>query len=66
MSKVYLGDGVYVAVENGMAKLTAEDGIRATNTIWLEPEVASELFNWLKSILKLGEAEAQSAGGATQ
>lgn len=39
MKKRYLGDAVYVEVENGMFKLTTEDGLRATNTIFLEPEV---------------------------
>jgi hypothetical protein len=39
MTKRYLGDGVYVAVERGMLKLTAENGIEATDTIYLEPEV---------------------------
>lgn len=44
--KEYLGDGVYIAVENGMFKLTTEDGIRATNTIFLEPEVYKALARY--------------------
>lgn len=47
MKKAYLGDGVYVELENGMIKLTAEDGIRATDTIYLEPEVYRALVNWV-------------------
>lgn len=55
MSKQYLGDAVYADIENGMLKLTTEDGISATNTIYFEPEVASALFDYLKRLLKLGE-----------
>jgi hypothetical protein len=39
MTKRYLGDGVYVEVDRGMLKLTAENGIEATDTIYLDPEV---------------------------
>ena len=39
----YLGDGVYADIERGMIKLTTEDGIRATNTIFLEIEVYDAL-----------------------
>ena len=37
--KAYLGDGVYACIERGMIKLTAENGIEATDTIYLEEEV---------------------------
>lgn len=37
--KTYLGDGVFADLENGMVKLTTEDGYGATNTIYLEDEV---------------------------
>ncbi len=50
VTKEYLGDGVYVDVEHGSLKLTTEDGISATNTIWLAPEVASALVDYIKSI----------------
>lgn len=50
MSKEYLGDGVYVEIDNAwMVKLTTEDGIQATNTIYLEPEVLGALKRWLKT-----------------
>jgi len=39
MSKTYLGDAVYADFDGHMITLTTEDGIRATNTIHLEPEV---------------------------
>lgn len=46
--KEYLGDGVYVEInENGQIVLTTEDGIRATNTIYLEPEVYGRLVEYL-------------------
>lgn len=48
MSKSYLGDGVYVEVESGMLKLTTENGIRATNTIFLEAEVYKALTDYVE------------------
>ena len=46
-AKRYLGDGVYVDSEKGMLKLTAENGISATDTIWLEPEVYAALVKYV-------------------
>lgn len=39
--KEYIGDGVYVTIEGttGAIILTAEDGVRITNTIYLEPDI---------------------------
>jgi hypothetical protein len=49
MDKAYLGDGVYVANdEYGDVVLTTENGIEATNTIVLEPEVCLQLIHWIK------------------
>lgn len=48
--KVYLGDGVYVQVENGMLKLTTENGIEVTNTVFLEPEVWAALMHYVRTI----------------
>lgn len=46
--KIYLGDGVYGEMDGyGNVILTTEDGIRATNTIHLEPEVLRALMAWL-------------------
>ena len=42
----YIGDGVYVTVENGMIKLYTHDGRGETNTIFLEPEVYTALVKW--------------------
>lgn len=44
MTKRYLGDGVYAEVDyRGALVLTTENGLRATNTIYLEGEVLAEL-----------------------
>jgi hypothetical protein len=50
--KTYLGDGVYLDTGSAFrAVLTAENGIVATETIYLEPGVAraliEELQGWL-------------------
>jgi hypothetical protein len=46
-TKTYLGDAVYAELEAGMVKLIAEDGISATNTIYLEPEVIDALLSYI-------------------
>lgn len=43
MEKIYLGDGAYAEWKDGTIKLTAENGIEATDTIWLEPGVWESL-----------------------
>lgn len=43
----YLGDGVYADVEEGMIRLTAEDGVGAQHTIYLEMDVVSALLEWI-------------------
>ena len=50
LGKQYLGDGVYVAVEGGMVKLTTEDGRSVTNEIYLEPEVLESLLQYIKEL----------------
>lgn len=37
--KMYIGDSVYADIENGMIKLTTENGDGATNTIYLDQSV---------------------------
>ncbi len=54
--KTYLGDGVYADIDRGMVKLTAEDGIRATNTIYLEPEVLDALTAFVARVRRLRTA----------
>ena len=41
--KQYIGDSVYLEVERGMLKLTTDEGLGPTNTIYLEPEVYTSL-----------------------
>jgi hypothetical protein len=54
--KQYLGDGVYVDFENGMFKLTAENGYEATDTIYLEPSVYHAFQVYVERLKKkLGE-----------
>lgn len=55
MAKEYLGDGVYVDVERGMLKLTTENGIETTNTVYLEPEVFDSLVKYAQRIAARGE-----------
>lgn len=43
-----LGDGVYIAFDGYMVVLTTEDGVSATNTIYLEPAVVAQFLAWLK------------------
>jgi len=59
--KVYLGDAVYVDVDREMLKLTTEDGIRTTNTIYLEGVVFDALCRYVK---RLREAAGQTDDAA--
>ena len=51
-SKRYLGDGVYVEMDHEMVKLTTEDGITATNTIFLEEYVMNSLLRFWDEVVK--------------
>jgi hypothetical protein len=42
----YLGDGLYADFDGTQIVLTAEDGIRAANTVYLEPSVYEALKRW--------------------
>ncbi|MGH9341470.1 MAG: hypothetical protein ACRD1R_18255 [Acidobacteriota bacterium] len=56
----YLGDGVYVDITQfGAIRLTAEDGIRVTNTIFLEPEVLKAFLEWLERNGPCGPADTR-------
>lgn len=48
--RAYLGDSVYVDLELGQVKLTTENGIEKTNTIFLEPQVMDALIQWYKDL----------------
>ena len=51
MPKVYLGDSVYVDIENGMLKLTTENGYPddPRNVIYLEPEIVAALEAYIET-----------------
>jgi hypothetical protein len=51
-TKEYLGDAVYVEFDGYGLRLTTEDGIRATNTIVLEPEVYEALVRYVAGLKK--------------
>lgn len=43
LEKEYLGDSVYAEIENGMLKLTTDNGMGASNEIYLDLEVLAAL-----------------------
>ena len=60
MGKRYLGDGVYVELEPGMVKLTTGDGISATNTIYLEPDVYAAFLAYVADVRRTVRAGAST------
>lgn len=48
MKKVYIGDAVYAVFDGGGITLTTEDGIRVTNSIYLEMEVILALQEYIE------------------
>jgi len=50
MNKDYLGDSVYVSFDGFALVLTTENGMYASNTIVLEPEVYSDLVRYVARI----------------
>jgi len=48
--KCYLGDAIYAKNDGHGIELTTEDGIRATNVIYLEPDVIVALLRILGSM----------------
>lgn len=48
--KVYLGDGAYAKFDGFGIWLTTENGIEATNEIYLEPEVYAALVAFVEKI----------------
>lgn len=49
--KQYLGDGVYIEIENGMFKLITDNGLEITNEIYLEPCVAEKCIRYMKAAM---------------
>lgn len=60
MNKTYLGDGVYADTEDGMLKLTTENGYGASNTIYLEPEVIDALIRYVNTARGASSAPPKS------
>ncbi len=48
--KEYLGDGAYINFDGYQIILTAENGIRATDTIVLEPEVLERFLRYVERL----------------
>lgn len=46
-NKVYLGDAVYADFDGHHIILTTENGFEATNTIFLDSDVASSLVDYI-------------------
>lgn len=59
--KTYLGDGVYVDFDGYQLVLTAENGIQAHDTIFLEPPVMQALLNFWGRLYKTAKAPQESA-----
>ena len=58
--KQYLGDGAYVDFDGYHVILTAENGIEATDTVALEPEVFESLLFWHRALMaKLTKIEGE-------
>ena len=50
MDKTYLGDGVYVEVDDCMLRLTTNDGISEDNVIYLEMATYEALKRFVKKL----------------
>jgi len=48
--RLYLGDAVYATHDGYHIVLTTEDGMRATNTIYLEPAVWAALKHYVERL----------------
>jgi hypothetical protein len=45
---VYLGDGLYVAMDRGDVEIYSHDGIRKTNQVFMDGYVLNAFLNWLE------------------
>ena len=52
---LYLGDGVYVAIEHGQIKLMTGSHLEPSNTVYMEPEVHAALVLWVASMKDKGK-----------
>lgn len=51
MDKVYLGDGCYAQYDGWMIRVFASNGMEDTNEVFLEPEVAKNLIQFVKKVM---------------
>jgi len=51
-NKTYLGDGLYADFDSWQIVLTAEDGDRVTNKVFMEPEVATSFLRFIEKVWK--------------
>lgn len=58
--KEYLGDSVYAAIDTDGVVLTTENGIVATNTIYLENDVLDNLILFARNVAKYNCVEWQA------
>ena len=56
-TKAYIGDGVYVDRDDRGLVLTTEDGVRVTNTIYLEAEVWAALIEYVQALRQAKETQ---------
>lgn len=57
--KEYLGDSVYVAYEDGMFKLTTENGIGPSNEIYLEWQTYKALAEYVRLMDEIIENQSK-------
>lgn len=50
MNREYIGDSVYVEIENGMIRLSTNNGGEDSNVIFLETEVFNALLSWYQRV----------------
>lgn len=50
IKKQYLGDGLYAAFDGYQFVLTAENGIEAYATVYLEPEVLDSFYRYVDHV----------------
>lgn len=53
MTRVYLGDGLYASFDGYQIELSASDGARKTNTVYLEPKVLRQFLEYVKTLERL-------------
>ncbi len=59
--KTYLGDAVYADFDGHFIVLTTENGICATNTIYLEPAVQVALVEFIEKLVGNGYGSKEPA-----